>query len=146
MTPEASEPDRMLAMAYVDGELDTHARAHFEQRLAREPALAHEVAALERLALLAELAAPAEPAELEWQRVAALPSQRALVFGAWTLLALGAAGAAGALVWLVLLSDLALGLRAALGALAAGAALLLIAAARARLRTRRFDAYTAVKR
>ena len=44
-------PDELLAMAYVDGELDDEAARAFEDRLPDEPALVREVAELrERLA------------------------------------------------------------------------------------------------
>ena len=62
MTPAAQHPsrDELLAMAYVDDQLDPAAKAEFEGRLSREEALREEVTSLRRLDLIARTAAPPE--------------------------------------------------------------------------------------
>ncbi|TAJ11426.1 MAG: hypothetical protein EPO68_14490 [Planctomycetota bacterium] len=141
--------DELVAMAYVDGELDGEgerdARAAFEQRLLREPALAREVAELRRLEIAARLALPPAPLEAEWarlrvDRVQALLRRIALLCGvvaALGALALAATRGAPKLepAWLAC---------AALALVCAAAAL--GAVLRTRLRTRAVDPYVHVER
>lgn len=146
MSEREPSADELLAMAYADGELEADERARFEARLAREPALAAEVAELKRLELLARHAAPAEPMDHEWERLARSTRQRGLWTAGWLFLG---GGILGLVAWGLaclecsqaswvpkLLVPLAL----------AGAALLVGAAVRARLRTMRYDPYRDVKR
>jgi len=138
--------DELLAMAYADGELAGDARLAFEARLAREPDLRREVAELQGLAVLARQLAPAEPAELEWQSLAAGWQQRA---GTQVGLGLALAGAlllaAGLLGW-ILWSTLPVALKAGAAAIGLGLAVLLLVALRARRRLAPLDPYTKVKR
>jgi anti-sigma factor RsiW len=148
MSAREREPtaDELLAMAYADGELAPEARAQFEARLAREPALRGEVASQHALALLARASAPPEPLELERLRVEREPLQRGLLAAAWALLVLGAAA-------LVLAGEIALwtsrsglGVKFGVTALLTGLALLALRAARLRARTRHLDPYRDLKR
>ena len=138
--------DELLAMAYVDGELATTARAEFEGRLAREPSLRREVSELKELELLARAAAPREPMDHEWDALARAPLQRGALGLGWILLALGLLGLSGFGLWQLARSDAPLGLKLLLAALLAGGALLLGAALRARLRTMHLDPYRKVQR
>ena len=52
--PREPTRDQLLAMAFVDGELDESARRSFQERWRREPALVKEVAALKGLTRLAQ--------------------------------------------------------------------------------------------
>ncbi len=91
------EKDQMLAMAYVDGELDAAELRRFESRLAVEPALAKEIAELRELALLSRRTVPPEPEDREWQRLGRDPLHRkGLRLGLW-LCVLAVAGFAAAL-------------------------------------------------
>jgi anti-sigma-K factor RskA len=78
------ENDQMLAMAYVDGELERDERRRFESRLALEPALAKEVEDLRELALLSRRSIPPEPEDREWHRLGRDPLHRkGLRLGLW---------------------------------------------------------------
>ncbi len=91
------EKDQMLAMAYVDGELELAECRRFESRLAVEPALEKEVAELREFALLARRTIPPEPEDREWQRLGQDPLHRkGLRLGLW-LCILAVAGFAAAL-------------------------------------------------
>ena len=82
--PDELERDQMLAMAYVDGELQVDERRRFESRLALEPALEKEVEELRELALLARRSIPPEPEDREWQRLGRDPlHRRGLRLGLW---------------------------------------------------------------
>ena len=138
--------DELLAMAYVDGELAAPARTEFERRLALEPGLRREVSALCDLEVLARSAAPKELADHEWEALAREPAQRAAL-GLGALLAAG--GALALLVYglvLLLRAELPPLLRWPLLALLLGAAFLLGAVLRARLRTLPHDPYRHVRR
>lgn len=138
--------DQLLAMAYVDGELAPPARARVEQRMQSEPELAREVAELRRLELLARHAAPPEPMDHEWERLARSTGQRGLWSAGWLLVG---AALLGLLAWALCCLELshASWVPKLLVPLAlVGAALLLAAAVRARLRTLRYDPYRDVKR
>jgi anti-sigma factor RsiW len=138
--------DELLAMAWFDGELSDEARRAFEQRLAREPLLAREVTALERLHGLARHAVGPEPMDTEWGRLEREPLHKAWVGLGVALVLVGGLGLAGWLVLLLVGSSLALPLKLVCGALIAGAAVLFLAALRARLRTLPYDPYTDVRR
>lgn len=142
----AAETDAMLAMAYADGELDSAARAAFEARWTKEPALALLVANERRLAVVAREFAPPEPLELEWQRLERSALQRAGRRASWSVLVLGLGaltGSAGAFVWT---SGLPLAARIGVSALVLGLLGLLALTLHNRLRTRHLDPYVNVKR
>lgn len=145
MTPEPTR-DQLLAMAFVDGELAPEARADFERRLAREPALRREVSALRELELLARAAAPKEPLEHEWAALAREPLQRGALGLGWLLLGAGVLGGGVYAALELALCDAPLALKLVLAALAGGLALLLGAVLRARLRTLHLDPYRRVER
>ena len=94
MSEREPSADELLAMAYADGELLGTERAHFEQRLAAEPALAREVAQLKRLEVLARHAAPPEPMDHEWERLARSGGQRGLWSAGWLFFGAGVLGLA----------------------------------------------------
>ncbi|MEQ1894872.1 MAG: hypothetical protein ABL998_20205 [Planctomycetota bacterium] len=133
-------------MAYADNELAPAARAEFEQRLAREPALRREVSALRELELLARHAAPKEPADHEWEALAREPVQQAalglgggfMVVGGLTLFLYG--------TYELVRAELAPLLKWPLVALVLGAAFLFGAVLRARLRTLPHDPYRKIQR
>jgi anti-sigma factor RsiW len=148
MTARDSEPgaDELLAMAYVDGELDPASRAAFAARLEREPRLAKEVAELQTIELLARQAAPPEPADHEWARVERSTMSRTLGPLSWVLLGSAALGLAA---WaIVCIADCGLPLvpKVLVLALVAGIVLRLVLAVRQRARTLPFDPYTKLKR
>ena len=149
MTPtEAREPsrDELLAMAYVDGELAAADNDTFEKRLATEPALAREVAELQKLGVLARQFAPPEPKDHEWQRL----ENEVLHSTGWTLgwiltaigvSGLGVCGAVG-----ILVSDMNPMVKFFLTVTSLGLVSLFLLVLRARLRTLPLDPYTEVKR
>jgi hypothetical protein len=148
MSAETREPSReeLLAMAYVDGELDDAGRREIEGLLPQRPDLAREVVQLTRLALIARQMAPPEPMDHEWRRLETDPLQRS---GTWLALVLMAAGALGMFGWAgfeLYRSDMELLPKIFLGALLAGSALLLAVVVRARLRTLPYDPYTEIER
>jgi anti-sigma factor RsiW len=138
--------DELDAMAFVDGELDPAARSAFERRIAREPALAREVVALQRLELLARHAAGPEPIDHEWRRLQADAMQRASFGLGWLLLLLGGAGLFAWGAYALFASTLGMLPKLCALALGIGAALLVLRALRARMRTKPFDPYTEIRR
>jgi anti-sigma factor RsiW len=139
--------DQLLAMAYVDGELAEAERRAFEARLAREPALGHEIAEYQGLALLARQMAPKEPADYEWDRLRLDLAQKSGALVAWILIAAGTTGLFGwAVVAVVSADDLGLAAKALIGALLFGLLLLFLLVLRARLRLLPHDPYTKVLR
>ncbi len=74
--PEHPEPDELLAMAYVDGELSPEDRQEFERRLQTEARLAEQVAEMRGLTLVARNLIPPEPEDREWRKLARDPLQR----------------------------------------------------------------------
>ena len=141
-----SEPttEELVAMAYVDGELDEGARLSFEARLAQDPELCKEVAEYRSLQVLARSMAPPEPMDHEWARLDEDPIQR-------SLRALGGAGLLGGTVGLMawsiyrLTQDEEPGARLVL-ALIFGLLVLLLATIRGRMRTYHLDPYRNIKR
>jgi anti-sigma factor RsiW len=148
MNPSEREPtqDELLAMAYADGELADEARRTFEERLQREPALAREVTALEKLDLLARHAVGPEPMDAEWGRLQHEPLQRAALGLGWSLLFVGGLTGAGWLVLALFRSGFSTPLKIVLAALLIGLVLLFLLTLRARRRTLPYDPYTDVKR
>ena len=145
--PPDREPtrDELLAMAYADGELGDD-RQEFETRLASEPALARQVAEHQALQLLARTMAPPEPADFEWNRLAADPTQQLGQWLGWVLLAGGSLGLGAWGVWGILTSEMELLPKSLLVAAIAGGFLLLVTTARARLRVLPSDPYRKVQR
>lgn len=146
MSERDPHPDELLAMAWVDDELDVAARAAFEARLADEPALRREVAALRKLEVLARSAAPPEPADHEWEALRRDPLQRGTLGIGWLLAIFGGLGLSACALWLLLTSGLAAAPKACLVGLVVGLALLFLAVLRARLRLLPHDPYTEVRR
>lgn len=144
----ASEPsrDQLLAMAYVDDELDPEARAAFEQRLSREALLRREVSQLHELELLARAAIPKEPMDHEWQALARDPLQRGALGLGWILGGLGLLGLALYVLWTLFSAEGPPALKLFFGALLLGALLLFGAVLRGRLRTLPLDPYRKVQR
>ena len=149
MTDETRQPtrDELLAMAYVDGELDTEERGEVERRMGAEPALAREVAQLQKLAVIARQTAPPEPMDHEWQRLESgfvQPGGRLLGF---LFLIVAGLGMAGWLAYEIAVdSEMPLGMKVLLGLGSLGLFLLFFVVLRGRLRTLPYDPYTEVKR
>jgi anti-sigma factor RsiW len=139
-------PDELLAMAYVDGELDAAARTVFEMRLGREPLLAREVAAQRRLEVLARSAAPLEPEDHEWARMARSKGRRFGFLLAWAMIVIGILGVTCLCEVELLQSHAPLSLKVFVTLIVAGGILLLALVARGRVRTRSFDPYLEVRR
>ena len=138
--------DELLAMAYVDDQLAAEDRRAFQARLSNEPALALEVAALQRLEVFARTAAPPEPIDIAWQAIDDDPMQRGTVSAGWLFVVaslLGMSVFAAITLWTL---DIRLGYKACVTALAVGVLLLFVSVLRRRLASRPFDPYTAVKR
>lgn len=146
MTAPHPSRDELLAMAFVDDQLDHEARAAFALRLQSEPELAREVAALQRLDLMAQHAAPAEPIDLAWQAIDSEPAQRAVLGFGWLILFAGILGMLAILVLNFAHADLPLWQKACLAGVFGGLSLIFFAILRRRLQSRPFDPYTAVKR
>lgn len=148
MTTRDAHPtrDELLAMAYVDGELERGAQAEFHARVAREPALARLVVEYQRIELAARQAAPPEPMDHEWRRLSEDGVQQAGLGAGWFLLAAGGIGLAGWVSFEVLRSDLPALVKLLLAALALGFTILFLLTLRGRLRTLPYDPYTKVER
>jgi hypothetical protein len=142
----APSADELLAMAYVDGELDPASRTAFEARMGREPDLAREVAAQQRLGVLARSVAPLEPEDHEWSRMARSTSRRLGFLLAWSMIAIGVVGVTGMCEVELLESDASIPLKLFVTLIVLGGLLLLALVARGRLRTRPYDPYTGVRR
>lgn len=148
MNPEERHPsrDELLAMAYVDDELEPEARREVDARMASDAALRREVAELQALTVIARRVAPPEPMDHEWAELERDPLQRGAGSLAWTLIVVGGLGLAGYGGYELLTSELALLPKLCSTALLAGGVLLLFVTLRARLRTLPYDPYTKVKR
>jgi len=148
MSSGQREPTReqLLAMAYADGELDREAEREFERLLPQRRDLALEVAAQQRLAVMARQVLGPEPADYEWQRLAADPLQRASLGLGFGLAALAALALSAWALVAIFTSDLGLFPRLLLGGGLASFVLLFLATLRARLRTRAYDPYTEIQR
>lgn len=149
MTDTKREPsrDELLAMAYVDGELDDGARAEFEGRLASEPALLREVAELKKLEVIARQTAPPEPIDHEWKRLDKEVVHTGGHFLGFLVATLGTLGLAGWGMLEVFRDDeLAILPKLLIGMTIGGFALLFLVILRARLRTLPYDPYTEVQR
>jgi hypothetical protein len=149
MSPsETREPtrDELLAMAYVDGELELAARRQFEAQLAGRPDLAREVAALQRLNVLARQLAGPEPMDHEWRRLEKSTLHGGGLRLGLALMGLGALALVAWCGWTLWASDMELLPKLALAGLLGGATLLLLLVLRARLRTLPYDPYTDIER
>lgn len=143
----ATEADEVLAMAYVDGELDPSARASFEERLAAEPALGLAVAEQRALAVLARRTAPREPADHEWSRLQLEPWYRGMLSGGWLLVIIGTAISLALTIWGVATNDeLDVVTRGAILGSLVGFILLFLTVLIRRLRTYELDPYRHVER
>ena len=139
-------PDELLAMAYVDGELDADSLREFEERARVSPALCREVAQLKKLDLLARQQAPPEPMDHEWTRLAQDPLQRASLGLGWSLLVVAVLSGFAFAVYSLWTSEMELIGKTSLVALLVGLTLLFLHVLRGRLRTMPYDPYTEVKR
>lgn len=138
--------DELLAMAYVDDELERDARAEFQARLARDPRIARLVVEYQGIELVARQAAPPEPMDHEWRRLAEDGVQRTGLHLGWGLVVACSVGVSGWVTWLVLSSELGLFEKALIAGLLIGFVLLFLCTLRARLRTLPYDPYTKVER
>jgi len=84
-TIEPAERGKIIAAEYVLGVLGADERREVERRLAREPALASEVAFWEeRLGVLADAVAPVTPPQHTWSQIeAAIPAAAARPTSLW---------------------------------------------------------------
>jgi len=140
------EKDQMLAMAYVDGELEVDQRRQFESRLALEPALEKEVEELRKFALFSRRNIPPEPEDREWRRLGRDPLHRkGLRLGLW-LCILAVAGFVAALGVTVLGSEEHWAMQLILIAGAAGVSLIALLTLRERLAVLPHDPYRKVHR
>ena len=148
MKPEDRPPstDELLAMAYADGELDLEQRASFEARMRREPVLASEVAVQRRLAVVARDFAPPEPMDYEWERISRSRATRAGLWLAWFMIAVGGIGSILFGEFELVQSSAHPLFKVLVTLLVMGLLLLFTLTLRARLRTRKLDPYTEVKR
>lgn len=146
MSSHEPSADQLTAMAYADLELAPAARAEFEARMAREPALAREVAAHQRLNVLAREVAPPEPEDVEWARLARSPLRRALLSLAVFLALSGIVGSLCFGEWCLLCSDAPAILKWTAGLALFGFLMWLGVIMHDRMRTRSFDPYTEIKR
>jgi anti-sigma factor RsiW len=138
--------DQLLAMAYVDDELEEEARQELDQRMANEPELRREVAELQALNVIARRIAPPEPMDHEWAELEREPLQRGAGWLGMALVLVGTVGVGGWTIFEIVASDLPLFPKVSVTALLAGLFLLLATVLRGRLRTLPFDPYTKVKR
>ncbi len=143
------EPTRaeLLAMAYVDGELDGAEREAFEARLADESDLRRWVAHYRALEVLARQMAPPEPSDHEWARLEGSPLHHSGNLLGWTLVGAGGATLLGIGLWR-LCTDSSTGSlpRLAVLCLVAGFAALLALCIHARVRLLPLDPYRKVQR
>ncbi len=148
MRPPEPEPtrDEMLAMAYVDGELNAETRVELDRRMAAEPTLACLVAHYQELDLLAREMAPPEPADHEWARLELDLVQRTGVGLGWILFVLGCLGLAATSVWSVATSEMPIWSKTLTLAVIGGFGLLLSTTVRARLAVFHCDPYRKVQR
>ncbi len=148
MSAPLQEPSReqLLAMAYVDGELDPKARAEFENEIGLREDVRREVVQLQRLGLLARSMAGPEPIDHEWRKLARDPLQKTSTVLAFAGMAVGATGLAALCAWQVWKSDMEALPKFLLAALCGGALLLFLVTLRGRLRTLPYDPYTEIER
>ncbi|MAB81609.1 MAG: hypothetical protein CMJ89_19890 [Planctomycetes bacterium] len=144
--PREPSRDELLAMAFVDGELDSAGLKDFEKRMATEPALAREVAELQKLELLARGWAPPEPKDSEWQRLEDELLQSTGWTLGWILLAVGGIGLGLFAAFEILTGEMAPLLKFFLAVTIGGLTVLFLLVLRGRLRTLPLDPYTEVER
>lgn len=148
MSREEAEPttDELFAMAYVDDELDREARHAFEARLASEPALRREVAALRKLEVLARNAAPPEPMDYAMGALERELLQRAGWHVGWTVLTIALLGLLGWACFAVATGELPLLGKLLILCILGSLVLLFGLTLRARLKTLAYDPYTEIQR
>lgn len=146
MKPTQPTRDELLAMAFVDDQLEPEARAAFELRLAKELPLAQEVAALRRLDLFARSAARPEPIDLAWRAIDSAPAQRAVIGLGWVLAFAGSLGLFAIVLFELLHAHLPLWQKTSLLAVFSGLTLVFLAILKRRIQSRPFDPYTSVER
>lgn len=138
--------DDLLTMAFVDDQLDQESRAAFQERLATEPSLASEVAALQRLDVFARSAKPSEPIDFVWKAIDEAPLQQAALGLGWLLACAGALGVFAMVLFGLIDSGLPLWQKASILAVISGFTLIFLAVLKRRIQSKPFDPYTAVKR
>ena len=139
-------PDQLLAMAYVDGELDDAGRREFEERMAGSVELQREVAKQQRVAVLARQVGPPEPMDYEWERLGRDGIHRAGLGLGFAALFVGGLIGIGSLAYWIAFGPLPLWEKVLAGACLGGGLLLFLSVLRARMRTLPYDPYTEVKR
>jgi urease accessory protein UreF len=133
-------------MAYVDDELAAADREELQTRLAREPELARQVASYQKLAVMARQIAPAEPLDLEWDRIQKDPAHRVGMAMGWTLLGIGILGSAFWYGFSTLISDLSAFEKLIRLAPCAGFSLIVLIRWRDRQKLAPLDPYTDITR
>jgi len=143
--------ERSRVSGYLDGELSPEERAAFERDLARDPHLAREVASLRAVREVTRTMKLKEFPDVVWDRYWNGTYNRLERRIGWVLLSAGAIVLLAAGLYhlaLALWQDAAepWWLRAAIGAVCAGLAILFVSVIRERLFTARRDPYREVKR
>jgi len=142
---------RVCVSGYLDGELDPTERAAFEREVARDPELAHELAAMRAMKEVTSGMKLSEFPDYVWDRYWEGTYNRLERRIGWFFFSLGAAVLlAGGLyeLVLVLIKDASepLWMRVAIGVGCTGLAILCVSVARERLFMLRRDPYREVKR
>ncbi|MFH1143290.1 MAG: zf-HC2 domain-containing protein [Candidatus Eisenbacteria bacterium] len=142
---------RILISGYLDGELTPDERAAFERELARDPALGHELDALQSMREVTARMKLKEFPDAVWDRYWEGTYNRLERRIGWILLSLGATvllavGLYGLAVALLKDAGEPWWIRAAVGAVCAGLAILCVSVVRERLVTAKKDPYREVKR
>ena len=144
--PEDPDPDDLLAMAYVDGELSPDQLRTFQGRLKTEPALADRVAEMRGLTLVPSEWIPPEPEDREWRKLARDPLQRGGLRLGWFFCLVAVVGLAVAATVSVAQSSEHWAMKVFLLSGAIGAGLLLLLTLRERLAVLPLDPYRKLER
>lgn len=144
--PQDPEPDELLAMAYVDGELPPAERRAFESRLETEPRLNEQVAEMRGLALVARNLIPPEPEDREWRKLARDPLQRGGLRIGWFFCLVAVVGFTVAATLSMAQSSEHWAMKVFFFSGAAGASILLLLTLRERLAVLPLDPYRKLQR
>ena len=140
------DPDALLAMAYVDGELAPEERSAFEARMRTESQLVAHVAEMRDLSIVARNLIPPEPEDREWRKLARDPWQTGGLRIGWFCCILAAVGFTIAAALSMLDSGEHWGMKLFFFAGGAGAGILLLLTLRERLAVLPFDPYRKLQR